>query len=53
MMPGVVFMCKGQRHVMSGQLTGGKYLRAVGDTKTNYPVAQCYILNENAGLVYI
>ena len=53
LMPGVVFTYKGQRYVMSGQLTGGKYLRAVGDTKTNYPVTQCYILNENTGLVYI
>ncbi|MBO6307814.1 MAG: HNH endonuclease [Oribacterium sp.] len=53
LMPGMIFSCKGQRHVMSGQLTGGKYIRAVGDSKTNYPASQCRILNRNVGLVYL
>ncbi|MBQ7430259.1 RRXRR domain-containing protein [Butyrivibrio sp.] len=53
LMPGTVFSCQGQRQVMSGQLTGGKYLRAVGDIKTNYPSSQCLVLKRNAGLVYL
>ncbi len=51
--PGTVFNFNGNRYVMSGQLPGGKYLRAVGDGKTNYPASQCHVLNRNAGLVYL
>ena len=51
-MPGSVFLYKGKYHVMSGQLTGGKYLRALGDKKTNYPATDCKILG-NMGLVFI
>lgn len=53
LMPGAVFDYNGQRYVMSGQLTGGKYLRAYGDTKTNYPVLKCRVLRKNEGLVFI
>ena len=53
LMPGTVFSYNGQRHVMSGQLTGGRYLRAYGDTKTNYPASKCKILRSNEGLVFI
>ena len=53
LMPGTVFLYKGKRYVMSGQLTGGKYLRAVGDTKTNYPRSKCRIVSQNGGLVYL
>ena len=53
LMPGAVFSYNGQRHVMSGQLTGGRYLRAYGDTKTNYPASKCNILRSNEGLVFI
>ena len=53
LMPGTVFDYNGQRYVMSGQLTGGKYLRAYGDTKTNYSVLKCRVLRKNAGLVFI
>lgn len=52
-MPGSVFVYNGQRHVMTGQLTGGKYLRAYGDTKTNYPISKCQIIRNNEGLVFI
>lgn len=52
-MPGTVFSYNGKRLVMSGQLTGGAYLRAYGDTKTNYPTAKCRILSRNEGLVFI
>ncbi len=51
--PGIVFMYMGKLHVMSGQLTNGKYLRTVGNDKTNYPTAQCQIVRKNAGLVYL
>ena len=53
LMPGAVFDYNGQRYVMSGQLTGGKYLRAYGDTKTSYPVLKCRVLRKNEGLVFI
>ena len=52
-LPGAVFLYKGERHVMSGTLTGGEYLRAVGDGKTNYPVKECRIVKRNQGLVFI
>ena len=52
-LPGTVFLYEGKRYVLSGQLTGGKYFRAVGDTKTNYPAAKCRILRQNEGLVFI
>lgn len=53
LIPGMVFSHNGQRHVMSGQLTGGKYLRAVGNNKTNYPIKDCRIIGRNIGLVYL
>lgn len=52
LMPGTVFMYRGERHVMSGQLSNGQYLRAVGDAKTNYPAKDCQILKKNKGLVF-
>ena len=52
-MPGTVFYYQGERHVLSGQLTGGQYLRAFGDTKTNYPVSKCQIVKHNEGLVFV
>ena len=51
--PGTVFSYNGKCLVMSGQLTGGAYLRAYGDTKTNYPATKCRILSRNEGLVFI
>ena len=53
LMPGAVFLYNGKRHVMSGQLSGGKYIRAVGDGKTNYPARDCRITERNRGLVFI
>ena len=53
MLSGAVFLYKGERHVMSGTLTGGEYLRAVGDSETNYPVKECLIIKRNQGLVFI
>lgn len=54
--PGTVFLYHGERHVLSGQITNGKYYRArhcLGDTKTNYPARDCQILKRNTGLVFI
>ena len=53
LMPGALVECEGKVFVLSGQLTGGKYYRAVGDNKTNYPSAKCRILQENTGLVFV
>lgn len=53
MMPGTVFTYQGKRHVMTGQLAGGKYLRAEGCGKKNFPVGDCEVISQNAGLVYI
>lgn len=53
LMPGAVFKYRGKRYVMSGQITNGQYLRAVGDAKTNYPANECRILRQNTGLVYL
>ena len=50
-MPGAVFVHRGRRHVMSGQLTNGAYLRAYGNSKTNFPSRDCRIAR-NTGLVF-
>ena len=52
-MPGTTFYYNGKRLVLTGQLTGGKYYRAYGDTKTNYPVNKCQIYKHNEGLVFV
>lgn len=52
-MPGTVFYYNGKRLVLTGQLTGGKYYRAYGDTKINYPVNKCQIYKHNEGLVFV
>ena len=51
--PGAIFYYNGKRFVLTGQLTGGKYYRAYGDTKTNYPVNKCQIYKHNEGLVFV
>ena len=52
-MPGAIFLYDGRQYVVSGQLSNGQYLRAVGDAKTNYPAKKCRITAENSGLVYL
>lgn len=52
-LPGAVFLYQGERHVLSGQLSNGKYFRAVGDKKTNYPAKDCMVIRRNEGLVFI
>ena len=53
LLPGAEFMYQGQRFIMSGQLSNGACLRAVGDSKTNYPAKQCIIEKRNQGLVFV
>lgn len=53
LMPGAVFYYGGKRIVMSGQITGGKYFKTYGDTKTNYPVSKCLVAKKNEGLAFI
>ena len=53
LMPGTVFIYNGQRHILTGQLTGGKYLRAYENTKINYPISKCQIVRNNEGLVFV
>lgn len=53
LMPGAVFIYKGERYVMTGQLTKGKYFHAAGCGKKNFPTAKCSIVSHNRGLVYI
>lgn len=52
-LPGAEFLNHGDRFVLSGQLSGGQYYRAVGDRKTNYPAKECRIIRQNRGLVYV
>lgn len=51
--PGAVFYCNGKRHVLNGQITNGKYFKAVGDAKTNHPAKKCRIVSQNEGLVFL
>lgn len=53
LMPGTIFYYNGKRLVLTGQLTGGKYYRAYGDSKTNYPAAKCQVYKQNEGLVFV
>ena len=52
-MPGAVFESGGNYYVMDGQLTNGKYYRAYGSGKKNFPAAKCRIVRQNNGLVYV
>lgn len=53
LIPGTVFYCNGERHVLNGQITNGQYFKAVGDAKTNYPAKKCRIVKQNEGLVFL
>lgn len=52
-LPGAVFLSKGKRFVMSGQLSRGTYLRAEGCGTKNFPISKVRIQSQNRGLVYI
>ena len=51
--PGTLFLHKGKVYVLNGTLTNGAYLRAFGDTKTNFNRKDCTILKSNCGLVFM
>jgi len=58
--PGAVFLYQGKRHILSGQLTGGKYYRAVGQEDAglsgkpkNFPARECRIVANNTGLIAV
>ena len=53
LLPGTVFEYEGGWYIRTQQITNGKYYRAFGDDKTNYPVEKCRILCRNAGLVFL
>ena len=53
LMPGAEFFYNGKRYIMTGQLSGGAYLRAAGQGKTNFRRADCRIVRKNRGLVYV
>lgn len=52
-MPGTVFYYNGKRLILSGQTTRGKYYKAYGNSKTNYPAKKCQIYKRNEGLVFM
>lgn len=52
-LPGAIFLYEGKRYVMSGQLSGGAYLRAEGFGTKNFPVSKTKIQCQNRGLVYV
>ena len=51
-LPGCVFYQNKRRYVMSGQLSKGMYLRAVGCGDTNFRTSKC-LIKRGGGLVYI
>lgn len=53
LLPGTVFLYEGRQYVMTGQLSGGAYLRAYGEGNRNFPAARVSVLSMNAGLVYV
>lgn len=53
LIPGAAFLYHGKRYIMTGQLTGGKYYRGLGQGKKNFPAKDCRILEHNTGIVYI
>ena len=52
-MPGTTFIHDGKLHVMSGQLSNGTYLRALGDALTNHPAREIRVVARNTGLVKV
>ena len=53
LMPGTEFYYNGKRYVMTGQLTGGAYLRAAGQGAVNFKSTDSRIVKMNRGLVYL
>ena len=53
LLPGTTFVYQGKTHVMTGQLSGGQYFRAVGCDKKNFPARNVQVVRRNQGLVYV
>lgn len=53
LMPGCIFYYDGQRHVMTGQSSYGRYLRAYNCGTKDFPALKCQIIQFNTGLVFV
>lgn len=53
LMPGAEFYYNKERYIMTGQLSGGGYLRAAGQGVVNFKITDCHIVRQNRGLVYL
>lgn len=51
-LPGTIFYYQNYRYVKSGQSSGGKYLRAIGEGTRNFPASKCITI-PSGGLVYL
>lgn len=51
-LPGTVFKYKGKTYTMTGQISRGAYLRALGEGKRNIPARDCTFLRSR-GLVFV
>ena len=51
LMPGAIFLYRGERHVMCGQQNNGTRIFGIGMRKS-VDIRQCRIIRENAGLVF-
>ena len=53
LMPGAVFIYQGKHYVLLGTANEGRYYRAVGQGKKNFPSKDCNVVKQNIGLVYL
>ena len=53
LMPGCIFYYDGQRHVMTGQSSYGRYLRAYNCGTKDFHASKCQIIRFNTGLVFV
>ena len=53
LMPGCIFYYDGQRHVMTGQSSYGRYLRAYNCGTKDFLASKCQIIQFNTGLVFV
>lgn len=60
-LPGCIFLYKGKRYIMKGQVTDGEYLTAIGAKRLNkkgkvvdtlFPIKRCKVI-QTGGLVYL
>ena len=53
LMPGTIFIYQEKHYVLSGTANEGRYYRAVGQGKKNFPSKDCKVVRQNTGLVYL